>query len=252
MASPAVVMSQRHAALIAGFAYVTISMLALFANFLVRERLVDPDDAAATASNIVNSEALFRSGIAAFLIVFILDVVVAWALYVFFRRTSSEISLLAAWFRVVYAAVASTALLSLLVVLQLVDAAGYSTAFAVGQRNAQAMLFLDAYDYGWSIGLVIFGAHLLTLGFVIVKSDYAPTMMGTLVALAGLAYLVGNLARILLPDYEDHQGLFLLLIAVFAIPAEFWLTGWLLFSGGKAKVRDELPGDVAGVEVEAR
>jgi Domain of unknown function (DUF4386) len=252
MATRTVDMSPRQVALIAGFAYLAISVLALFANFLVRERLVDPDDAAATVSNIVTSEVLFRGGIAAFLIVFILDVVVAWALYVFFRRTSRELSLLAAWFRVVYAAIAGTALLSLLLVLQVVDTAGYSTAFAVRQRNAQAMLFLDAYDYGWSIGLVVFGAHLLILGLVIVTSDYAPSVMGILVALAGLAYLVGNLARVLLPNYGNHEGYFLLLVAIFAVPAELWLTGWLLFRGGKPKARDELPADVAGIEVAAR
>jgi Domain of unknown function (DUF4386) len=76
--------------------------------------------------------------------------------------------------------------------------------------------------------------------------------MGILVALAGLAYLVGNLARVLLPNYGNHEGYFLLLIAIFAVPAELWLTGWLLFRGGKPKARDELPADVAGIEVAAR
>src|SRR5262245_1381098 len=239
MVSRNVDMSQRQAALIAGLAYVALSVLALFANFFVRERLVDRDDPAATINNIAGSEVLFRTGIAAFLLVFILDVVVAWALYVFFRRTSRELSLLAAWFRVVYAAVASTALLSLLVALQPVNATGYAAAIPVVERNAQAMLFLDAYDYGWSIGLVIFGAHLLTLGFVIMKATYAPRIMGPLVALAGAGYLVGNLASILLPSYEDYAGVFLLLMAVLAVPGEFWLMGWLLFNAGKAKEPEE-------------
>ncbi|HKA67794.1 MAG TPA: DUF4386 domain-containing protein [Actinomycetes bacterium] len=241
MVGRTVVMSQRQVALIGGFAYVAISALALFANFLVLERLVDPDDAATTVGNIVTSEVLFRSGIAAFLIVFILDVVVAWALYVVFSRANRELSLLAAWLRVVYAAVASTALLSLLVVVQIVDDTGYATAFVEGERNAQAMLFLDAFDYGWSIGLVIFGAHLLILGLVIVKSAFAPRLMGILVALAGLGYLLDNLARVLFPNYQDYEGLFLLLVAIVAIPAEFWLTGWLLFRGGKADQRAQPP-----------
>jgi hypothetical protein len=232
----------RQAAVTAGLAYVGISVLALFANFVVLERLTDPDDAATTVSNIAKSELLFRSGVAAFIVVFILDVVVAWGLYVFLRRTSRELSLCAAWFRLIYAAIAGAALLNLLVAVRLVDDTGYTTAFEAGQRNAQVMLFLDAYSYGWSIGLVCFGVHLLLLGLVIVKSDYVPSVLGLLVALAGLGYVVGKLAPVLLPDYNDA---FVLLILVLAVPGEFGLIGWLLWRGGKDRPANEQPGDRA-------
>jgi hypothetical protein len=88
--------SVRKAALIAGFSYLAIFALAIFANFFVLERLVDQDDAAATASNIAESETLFRFALVAFLVVFLLDILIAWALYVFYRATSTEVSLLAA------------------------------------------------------------------------------------------------------------------------------------------------------------
>jgi hypothetical protein len=52
--------SPRQAARIAGYGYLAIFVLAIFANFFVRERLVEPGDAAATASNIAGSEGLFR------------------------------------------------------------------------------------------------------------------------------------------------------------------------------------------------
>jgi hypothetical protein len=71
--------SERQAAKIAGYAYLAISVLSIFANF-VRVRTIEPDDAAATASNLMDSETLFRVALVSFLIVFVLDVVVAWAL----------------------------------------------------------------------------------------------------------------------------------------------------------------------------
>jgi Domain of unknown function (DUF4386) len=225
---------QRRAALIAGLAYVIITVLSLFA-ISVLDGPTEPDNSAATVENIVNSEVLFRSGLAAFIIVLIADVVVAWALYVFFQRTSRELSLFAAWFRLVYIAIAAAALLNLLVVLQLVDGTGYSTALEKGQRDAQVMLSLDAYNYGFFLGLVSFGVHLLLLGFVMVKSDYAPSILGMLVALAGLGYVVINLARVVLPNYRDYEDLLLLLLAVLAAPGEFGLIGWLLWRGGKAR-----------------
>jgi hypothetical protein len=225
--------SQRQAAKIAGIAYVVISVLALFAYFFVKDRLVEPGDAAATVSNIAGSEGLFRSGVAALVAVFVADAVVAWALYIFFRRVSRDVSLLAAWFRLLYTAISAIALLNLLVAVLLVGGADYATALGVGQRDAQVLLFLDAYDYGWAIGLVCFGIHLVLLGFLVLRSDYVPSILGVLLAVAGLGYLVGSLGRFVLPNYEDYENLFMVLVAVPAIAGEFSLTGWLLLRGGK-------------------
>jgi hypothetical protein len=225
---------QRRAALIAGLAYVIITVLSFFA-ISVLDGPTEPDNPAATVGNIVDSEVLFRSGLAAFIIVLIADVVVAWALYVFFQRTSRELSLFAAWFRLVYVAIAAAALLNILVVLKLVDGTGYATALEKGQRDAQVMLSLDAYNYGFFLGLVFFGVHLLLLGFVIVRSDYAPSILGILVAVAGLGYVVVNLTRVVLPDYRDSEDLLLLLLVVLGLPGEFGLIGWLLWRGGKTR-----------------
>jgi hypothetical protein len=227
--------SQRQAAKIAGSAYVVISVLALFAYFFVKDRLVEPGDAAATVSNIAGSEGLFRGGVAALVAVFVSDAVVAWALYIFFRRVSRDLSLLMAWFRLLYTAISAIALLNLLVVVLLVGGADYAAALGVGQRDAQVMLFLDAYDHGWAIGLVCFGIHLVLVGFLVLRSDYVPSILGVLLAVAGVGYLVDSLARLVLPNYEDYGSLFMVLVAVPAIAGEFSLTGWLLLRGGKAQ-----------------
>jgi hypothetical protein len=204
-----------------------------FANFFVLDRLTEPGDAAATASNIADSEALFRGGIVALMAVFVADAVVAWALYIFFRRVNRDLSLLTAWFRLLYTAMSAIALLNLAVVVLLVGGADAATAFGAVQRDAQAMLFLDAYQYGWAIALVCFGIHLVLLGFLVFRSDYAPGTIGILLVVAGLGYLLNSLARFLLLNYQDYSEFFLLLVAVPAIAGEFSLTGWLLLRGGK-------------------
>lgn len=226
-------LTQRQAAVLSGLAYVVISVLGVYANFAVFERLTVSDDAAATFANIVDDEVLYRTGVAAFVVVFIADIVVAWGLYAFFKRTSPDLSLLAAWLRLVYAGIAGAATLHLLVVGQLIDDSGYATAIESGERQVQVMLALDSYTYGWSIGLVVFGAHLLVLGYVMVKSVDAPRVLGMLVALAGAGYVVSQLALVLLPDYEDYADAFTMLTVVLAIPGEFGLIGWLLWRAGK-------------------
>ncbi|MGB7805331.1 MAG: DUF4386 domain-containing protein, partial [Actinomycetota bacterium] len=95
-------LSTRTVAVIAGWSYLAIFVLALFANFVGHEQLIDPDDAAATVRNILDSEGLFRAGLVSFMIVFVVDVVIAWALYIFFRPGDQDLSLLTAWFRLAY------------------------------------------------------------------------------------------------------------------------------------------------------
>lgn len=238
MSSRPTQLSQRQAALIAGLASVAMIVLAFFANFFVLGTLVEPDDAAATVSNIAGSEGLFRGGIAAFVIVFALDVVMAWALYVFFKRAARELSLLAAWFRVVTAAISATALMNLLAVPRLAGGAGHAAALEAGQRDAQVMLFIDAYDHGWAVGLAFFGVYLLLLGFMAIRSDDVPNVLGVLVALAGVGYLVDNLASILLTGYQDAGSVLEALSIVTAIAGEFSLTGWLLLRGGREQARE--------------
>jgi Domain of unknown function (DUF4386) len=225
--------SERQAALTAGLAFAVQAVLALFANFYVLGTLIEPADASATATNIAGSEGLLRAGIAAFAVNFVLDVVVAWALYILLRRTSRSLSLLAAWFRVATGVIGATALLNLLAVLPLVHDTGYATALEAGQRSTQVMLYHDAFIYGFGIALVFFGVHLLLLGYLAYRSPYVPSVFGMLLALAGFGYLVNYLARILLTGYEDYRSAFMLPTVGLALAGEFSWMFWLLLRGGK-------------------
>lgn len=225
--------SPRTAALIAGVGYLVIFVLAIFANFVVRTGLVDPDDPATTFTNIADSELLFRLGLVAFLVVFVVDVVVAWALYVLFKAVSQEVSLLAAWFRLVYTAFLGVALVFFFVVLQLVSGADYLSAFEQGQLDAHVALSLDAFNYTWLIGLVSFGFHLVLLGYLVLASRSAPRVLGVLLALAGVAYVFDTLANALVSSYADHETVFLTIVAVPSVIGELWFAAWLLVKAGK-------------------
>jgi hypothetical protein len=70
--------SIKNTARLAGFVYLLIAILAIFANLFVLESLIVPGDAATTANNIMANELLFRSGIASFMVVVILEVPVTY------------------------------------------------------------------------------------------------------------------------------------------------------------------------------
>ncbi len=108
---------------IAGVLYLTIILSGIFAQFFVRDSLIEPGDATATATNIVASESLFRVGIAADLIMILCDVALAAIFYVLLKPVDNGLALLAAFFRLVQAAILGMNLLNLFLALQLVDVA---------------------------------------------------------------------------------------------------------------------------------
>jgi len=192
-------------------------------------------DAATTASNILASELLFRVCIICWLIVLVADVIVAWGLYVFLKPVSRSLSLLTAWFRLVFVAIAVIAVLNLFSMLQFLSSADNIAAFQPGQLNAQAMTFLSLYDYGFNVGFIFFGVHILGLGYLIYKSDYVPRILGVLLMIAFCGYLTDSVASFLSSNYANNEKLFFLFVAAPAVVSEFSLAFWLLWKGGKAQ-----------------
>jgi hypothetical protein len=225
-------MTPRRAAKTAGTGYLVIFVLAIFANFVVVNGLVESGDAAATAKNIAESEGQFRAGLVAFAIVFVVDVVVAWALFILFRNLDRDVSLLAAWFRLVYTVFLGVALIFFFVALQLLSGDGYLDAFEPGQLDAHVLLAVDAFNYAWLIGLVCFGVHLIIIGYLVVASRWTSRALGYILMVAGTAYIVDTAARAVLSEYADVENLFLAIVAVPSVIGELWFTVWLLRTGG--------------------
>ena len=229
-------LSPRNAALVAGLSYIPVFVVGIFANFFVLEELVVTGDAATTVSNIVDSESLFRLGIAGFVIIGIFDLVVAWGLYVFLKPINKDLALLAAWLRLTYTIIAGVALLNLFFVLELLSGADYLAGFGSDQLSAQVMIFLNMYEFGWRIGIVFFGLHVLVLGYLIFRSGYVPRILGILLMIATIGYLVSVFSSFLLSNFADYETVFLVILAVPAVVAELSLTIWLLLKGGKDRV----------------
>jgi len=221
--------SLRKAAIVAGFGLLLMMVFALFANYFVLESLIVPGDAATTANNIMADESLFRIGICSFIIVIILDVVVAWALYVFLKQVNKSLSLLTAWFRLGYAIMFGIALANLFSVLPLLSGADYLTVFETDQLHAQVMLFINAFNYGSNIAYVFLSLHLFILGYLVFKSGYSGyilRILGVLLIIASFGYLIDNFGKLLLPDYDTN-------IAMFTFIGEVLFMLWLLWRGAK-------------------
>lgn len=221
-------LSPRRAAWFAGLAYATLFVLAFFANFAVRERIVDLDDAAATAANLADNEVLVRVAMLAFLVIFVLDIAVAWLLHLVVRHTGERRSLLAAWFRIGYTVFLGVALVFMFVALRLVDGDGFVTAAGDAERADLALLAVDAFNATWMIGLALFGVHLVVLARIFWASSLTPRWLAAVVAVAGAVYVIDTIGYTLLTDYDAAAGFFTAIVVGPAIVGELALTVWLL------------------------
>jgi hypothetical protein len=207
--------SLRTAAIVAGVGLLLMAILSPIAYLNTFQRLVKFDDAALTAQNILNSMGAFRMCIILLFTVAILDVIVAWALYIMLIPANKKLSALAAWLRVIYAGIFIFAISKLYVALQVITA-----------DSTQAMSFLKAFQSIWDMALILFGFSLLVLGYLAFKSDYIPKWLGVFLVLASVGYIVDGFGKTLSPVYSLN-------IAQFTFVGEVLLIFWLLWKGFK-------------------
>jgi hypothetical protein len=216
--------SVRNASITAGVGLLVMAALSGFGNFVAVVGLVTQRDAAQTAKDITESEGLFRFGILSLLLVVALDVVVALALYGVFSPVSKSISMLAAALRVVYAGVFMVAIGQLLGVLRVLSNDGYLSVFSADQLHAQALLGVNAFTDLWHAGLVLFGLHLVIIGYLAYRSSYVPRLLGVLLAIAGFGYVIDTFGVVL------SQGTWTD-VSSFTFIGEFLLALWLVIWG---------------------
>ncbi|MGM0882403.1 MAG: DUF4386 domain-containing protein [Bacillota bacterium] len=224
---------QRKSALAAGTSLIIMALTAFFSYGFVHGSLVVQGDASATFNNITASNMLFRAEIFGWVIILITDIVVAWAFYIFLEPINKSLSLLGAWLRLTYSTILGMAILNLIFVLLLSKGTDYLSLFKIEQLQALTMLFFEAFESIWSIGLIIFGGHLMIVGYIAFKSDSIPKVIGILLLLASIGYIVIHLCKTFLPQYD---GVISILNIVFTVPmivGELGFGIWLLVRGGK-------------------
>jgi hypothetical protein len=151
------------------------------------------------------------------------DTGVALIFYYLLKPVNKRLSLLAAFFRLVFVAAMAANSLNYFGLLNLLR----------GARSAAA------FNTGYGIALVPFGIHCLLTGYLIFKSIFLPRILGVLMALAGLGYLT-----FVWPPLGNH--LFFPYIVVPGVVGEGSLTLWLLVIGVNAQRWTEQASAVPG------
>ena len=223
----------QQAAWIAGIAYLLVFIVSIFANSFALQKLVVLGNATTTAANIIAHETLFRLGIAGWLIVLVCDAVAAWGLYIVLKPVNGGLSLLAAWFRIIFVAILAVSFAGHFSVLELLQSPSYLARIETNHLQAQAMELLQRHESTVHVGFLFFGAHILLLGYLIYRSGYAPRLLGILLLIASIGYLIDSFGNFVSAGYGGNPTYFVIFVGVPAVISEFYLTLWLLLKGRK-------------------
>jgi len=217
----------RKSALIAGISLIVMAFAAGFSFGYIHSSLVNPVDAEATVNNLLASKALFQMEVFGWIIILICDIVVALALYFFFKNEDRELSFFAATARLVYSAILGFAIFYLIQILNLLgendDIAG------------SVMSKFDAFKAAWSYGLIIFGIHLFLLGLLALKSKFIRSFWGILLLFAGISYSFIHTSNFLFPEYESQLKTAEMILSLPMTVAEVGFAVWLIIRGGKPR-----------------
>jgi Domain of unknown function (DUF4386) len=225
--------SPRSMARLAGVLYLLIIVGSLFIPFAVAppSGMMRPDAALPTADQILASKSRYVLGGVAHLVIGACDIGVALLFYQLLKPVSRSVSLLAAFFRLVFVAIANANVLNQFAPVILLSRAEYRSAFKPDQLQALALVFLRLRTIGFDIALVFFGFHCVLVGYLLVKSTFFPRILGWLLAIAGVSYVVNIFADVMPPAMRGHLFPYIMLLAGIA---ETLLTLWLIIVGVNA------------------
>jgi hypothetical protein len=196
-----------------------------FGEAYVPSVLIVREDAGATASNILASESLFRLGFAGYLLEALCDVGLTWALYILLRPVHRNLALLAVFFRLIATCGFAVSQVLYFSALPTLAGADYLKTFSADQRESIALLSINAGGFGLEMFSMFYGAGAMVLGYLILRSEYLPRILGVLLAISGVGFVIKAFASVLAPAYASP--LLLLPVAV----AWLSLTVWLLAKG---------------------
>jgi hypothetical protein len=205
--------------LLSGFAYV-------FADNVVRGRLVVVGDAAATAHNILAHETLYRAGFATDLISPICFVLVTLLFYELFKPVNRSLSMLAAFFSLAGCVIQAISALFYLAPLVILDGTNPSLS-NLEQMQTLALLSLKLRGAITGIYMIFFGSYNLLIGYLIFRSKFLPRILGVFMMLAGLIYQI-----FLWPPLAHRLSHYIL---AFGALGELSLVFWLLIFGVNAQ-----------------
>ncbi|MBN2793776.1 MAG: DUF4386 domain-containing protein [Clostridia bacterium] len=166
--------NRKQAALVTGISLILMTLFAFFA-FGYAHNTFNLDTATASYHAFIENKSLFTMEITVWWFIAILDILVAFGFYFYFKKDNATLSLIALVFRILYTLLLSLGIFSLMKASQETTAEKFYDAFM-------------NFEKWWSLGLIVFGVHLFFIGLTSKSATFVPRIFVYLFLIAGLSY----------------------------------------------------------------
>ena len=197
-----------------------------FALLYVPGVLIVRGDAAATANNVRDSEALLRLGMAVELFSATLVIFAILAFYRLFKAVSPKHALAFTVLFLISIPISYLNVLNDLAALTLARGPDFlATVFDRTQLDALVMFFLRLHNQGVILAQIFWGLWLFPFGIAIMRSGFIPRFVGIAAIAAGSGYVISSSISLLLPPSAQSIGQLAMVLGVGEL-AFFWMLIW--------------------------
>lgn len=225
------------AARTAGILYLLMGITGMLGILYIPSQIIVPDDATATAANILAHEFLYSLGIVCQLACQTIFVYLVLSLHSLFKEVNRHYALQMLVLVAVSVPIAFLILLNQLAALVLLSGAGFLSGLLPEQLNSLAMIFFKLYEHGIITVQIFWGLWLIPLGLLAYRSSFVPRFIGIFLVLGGIGYVIASLAGLLFPQYSGSVGP---IVTFPSVIGEFSMIFWLLYTGLRSTTTADL------------
>ena len=211
---------------IAAALYFISCLPAPFALLYVPNVLIVRGDAAATANNVRDSEALLRLGMAVELFSATVVIFAILAFYRLFKAVSPKHALAFTVLFLISIPISYLNVLNDLAALTLARGPAFlSAVFDKAQLDALVMFFLRLHNQGVILAQIFWGLWLFPFGIAIMRSGFIPRFVGIAAIMAGCGYVFSSFVSLFLPPSAQGVGQLAMILGVGELTF-FWMLIW--------------------------
>jgi hypothetical protein len=213
---------QRKNAIITGYSLILMALTAGFAVGYAFPIFYDKYKLELFQKLLSDNISLYKYMLGALIFIVILDIIVSWTLYQFFKEDNRKLSIILLTLRLGYTFIFGIAIYFLF------------TNLIQGIDNSTINNNYSSFERIWSLGLIIFGGHLFALGILMKLHKKIPKWLWILTIFAGCSYSIVHSLKIILPNSIEFTETLNNLLALPMALGEICLAIWLIVKGGKS------------------
>lgn len=216
------------AARTAGALYLAIAVCGGFSVGLVPMQIAS-SDAATSSANLLSNHGLFRIGLVGDSLVILFELALTAILYQMFRNVGPKMAMVALISRAGMITVMGINMLLWIMPYILLTR---DTAWEAAQLHSLVQMFFDAHSTGVFVWQLFFGMHLLALGWLTLKSNVVPRILGWGLFVGAFGYLLQGFVELTFTDVTAFNYTYIGLLVIVTL-SEISFGLWLLIRGGR-------------------